>query len=86
MANITECDGCGTRIGSGPGERAPGIEGNSRGRTGVVSGVFHWCQGCAQIACKAVHEARPEDAQAEAAKIQDMMAEAMEHPGRVITR
>ena len=87
MANIIECDHCGARIGSGPGEIPVGMEGSSpEGSYGLPAGVFHWCRGCAGIACKALYAARPEDSQAEADKIRGMMAEAMEHPGKIITR
>jgi hypothetical protein len=86
MANITECDGCGTRIGFGPGERPPCISGQTEGTYGLAPGPFHWCIGCGGIAAKAVYEARPEDSQSETDKIAGMMAEAQEHPGRVIRR
>lgn len=87
MSFITECNGCGTRIGNSPGEQPPGIEGQAHGGNyGLPPGAFHWCLGCAGIACKAVYAARPADAQSEADKIRDMMAEAQEHPGRIITR
>jgi hypothetical protein len=86
MANVIECDSCGTRIGDEPGELPLGMTGNCEGSYGIPAGPFNWCRGCTGIACKAVYAARPSDAQAEADKIRDMMAEAKEHPGRVITR
>lgn len=38
MANITECDGCGTRISDRPGETPPGMEGNRADDFGRLKG------------------------------------------------
>lgn len=86
MANITECDSCHSRIGNGPGELPPGMEGHTAGAYGLPPGPFHWCQGCAAIASKAVYAIKASDAQDEVSRIRDMIAEAQEHPGRIVTR
>jgi hypothetical protein len=86
MASITECDGCHIRIGDGGDERPLGMEGRTTGNYGLPPGVFHWCRGCAAIACKAVYASRPADAQSEEDLICEAMTEAQEHPGRIITR
>jgi len=85
MANITECDSCHVRIGDGPDQRPLGMEGRTTGNYGLPPGDFHWCRGCAAVACKAVYTVRPADAQAEEDRIRAAMAEAQDHPGRVVT-
>ena len=60
MAIIKKCDGCGTQIG----KRPEGIQGQTPGTCGLPAGSFHWCQGCAAIASRAVYGARAENSQA----------------------
>jgi hypothetical protein len=88
MANITECDGCGIRIGNGLRERPLGMSGQVRPEMpGAITafGDFHWCESCAAIACAAVRETRrvtPGDEE----RIREAMAEAADYPGRIVTR
>lgn len=86
MGFITTCDGCGSTIGERPGETPPGMEGNRADELGRMKVAFHWCRRCAGIGRNAVQAAQPADAQADADKISGMAVEAMENPGRTITR
>jgi hypothetical protein len=85
MGFITTCDGCGNRIGEAPGESLLGMEGQVVSTYGLPPETFHWCQGCAAIASKAVSAARPEDSQLEEELIRRATARAMANPGRTVT-